>query len=267
MATFFALTFSWTWGLWAITALWPKGPSAVVTTLMLASAFGPSLAGLTTVAVFDGRAGVGRWLRRCLVWRLGLKWYAIATLAPLIAMAVALGLHAVLGGVVPASPATGPLWMSVLIVVQIMVLGGPLGEEFGWRGYALPALSQHIGWRWASLAIGVVWAIWHLPLFWMQGTAQAAMPLLPFLAGTVALSVVFARLAVNTRFSVLPAILLHGAINAGSWALPVTPQGGEVGPYLIVTGLLLITAIGFLLRPGPDLPPPSGPDPQQAALG
>ena len=196
-----------------------------------------------------------------------MKWYAIATLAPLIAMAVALGLHAALGGVVPASPATGPLWMSALIVVQIMVLGGPLGEEFGWRGYALPALSQHIGWRWASLAIGVVWAAWHLPLFWMPGTAQAALPLLPFLAGTVALSVVFARLAVNTRFSVLPAILLHGAINAGSWALPVTPQSGDDGPYLIVTGLLLITAIGFLLRPGPDLPPPSRPDPQQAALG
>lgn len=137
--------------------------------------------------------------------------------------------------------------------MQIMVLGGPLGEEFGWRGYALPALSQRLGWRGASLVLGVVWAVWHLPLFWMPGTAQAALPVLPFLAGTVALSVVFARLAVNTGFSVLPAILLHGAINAGSWVLPVTPQGGDLQPYLLVTGILLLTALGCMIKPGPAL--------------
>lgn len=222
LATFLALTFGWTWGLWAIIALLLEWASGVGTTLMLASAFGPSLAGLLTVVVFNGGPGLKHWLRRCFVWRLGWGWYAIAILVPLIAMALAVGLHAALGGIVPASLAAGHLWISVLIVAQILVLGGPLGEEFGWRGYAPPALSQRLGWRWASLALGVVWAVWHLPLFWMADTAQAALPLLPFLAGTVALSVVFARLAVNTRFSVLPAILLHGAINAGSWAIPVT---------------------------------------------
>jgi uncharacterized protein len=253
VATFLALTFGWTWGLWAITALWPKGPPVVLTALMLASAFGPSLAAFVTVAVFDRGPGLGRWLRRCLVWRLGLRWYAAAILLPLVAMTVALGLHAALGGDVQASPATGPLWTSALIVVQIILLGGPLGEEFGWRGYALPALSQRIGWRGASVAIGVVWAVWHLPLFWMPGTVQATLPMLPFLAGTVALSVVFARLAVNTRFSVLPAILMHGAINAGSWALPVTPMDGDLQPYLLVTGILVLTAIGCLVKPGPTV--------------
>ncbi len=250
LATFLALTFGWTWGLWAILALrgWPSG---VETTLMLASAFGPSLAGLVTVAVFDSGPGVKQWLRRCFSWRVGWVWYAIAALVPLIAMALALGLHAAFGGIVPASPAYEHLWISVLIVAQIFVLGGPLGEEFGWRGYALPALSQRLGWRWASLVIGVVWAVWHLPLFWMQGTAQAALPMLPFVAGTVALSVVFARLAVNTRFSVLPAILLHGAINAGSWAIPVTPQVGSQQPYYLVTGMLIAIAIAVFLKPGP----------------
>ena len=251
LATFLALTFGWTWGLWAILALrgWPSG---VETTLMLASAFGPSLAGLVTVEVFDGGFGVKQWFRRCFAWRVGWVWYVIAALVPLIAMALTLGLHAALGGIVPASPAYEHLWISVLIVAQILVLGGPMGEEFGWRGYALPALSQRLGWRWASLVIGVVWAVWHLPLFWMPGTAQAALPMLPFVAGTVALSVVFARLAVNTRFSVLPAILLHGAINAGSWAIPVTPQGGSQQPYYLVTGMLIAIAIAVFLKPGPQ---------------
>ena len=80
-------------------------------------------------------------------------------LAPLIAKALALGLHAALGGVVPASPAAGKLYVSLLIVAQILVLGGPTGEQFDWRGYALPALSQRIGWRGASLTFGAVRAI------------------------------------------------------------------------------------------------------------
>ncbi len=252
LAIFLLLTFGWTWGLWVIIMLLPGLQSAVKTTLMLASAFGPSLAGLVTVAVFDGVPGLKRWLLRCLFWRLGWGWFAIAALVPLFAMAIALGLHAALGGIVPASPAAGHLWLSVLIVVQIFVLGGPLGEEFGWRGYALPVLSRHIGWRGAGIALGVVWATWHLPLFWMTGTAQATLPMLPFLAGTIALSVLFARLAVNTRFSVLPAIWLHGAINAGSWAIPVTPQGGgEQQAYLIVTGIMLLAAFGCLVKSGP----------------
>jgi uncharacterized protein len=254
MVSFVGVTFGWTWGLWASLALVPAGWA---TTALLASAFGPSLAGIAIVAVFDGGVGLRGWWVRCLRWRLGWRWYALACLAPLAAMALALVLWAALGGSVPPSPASGHLWLAILVVVQITVLGGPMGEEFGWRGYALPALARRLGWRWASLIVGVVWAIWHLPLFWMPGMAQASLPVAPFLAGTIALSVIFARLSVNTDFSVLPAIMLHAAINAGSWAFPVTPQGGETGPYLIVMGLVFVIAIIVFLKPS-LFPPPEG---------
>jgi uncharacterized protein len=258
MLTFVALTFGWTWGLWALPALLPEGSAGWATAALLASAFGPSLAGIAVVALFDGRQGMGRWWRRCLRWRLGWRWYALACLAPLAAMALALALLAAAGGDLPPSPAAGHLWMSLVVVAQITVLGGPLGEEFGWRGYALPALARRLGWRWASLIVGVVWGVWHLPLFWMPGMAQASLPVVPFLGGTIALSVIFARLSVNTGFSVLPAIVLHAAINAGSWAIPVTPQGGETGPYLIVMGLVFVIAIIVFFKPG-LYPPPEGP--------
>jgi len=165
-------------------------------------------------------------------------------------MALALVLNAALGGVVPASPVTG-LLVAGLIVLQITILGGPLGEEFGWRGYARPVMAQRLGWRAASIALGAVWGLWHLPLFWMPGMAQANLPIGLFMAGSVGLSVVFARLAMNTGFSVLPAILLHAAINAGSWAIPVTPQGGDLRPYAIVTAFLLVVAVACLVRPRP----------------
>ncbi|MCB6180133.1 CPBP family intramembrane metalloprotease [Rhodobacter sp. Har01] len=248
--TFFALTFGWTWGLWAATALLLDPAARIKTLLLLASAFGPSLSGLATVLVFDGPAGLRTWLKRCLAWRLGWGWYATAALAPLAIMALALVLHAALGGVVPATPVTG-LLATALIVLQITILGGPLGEEFGWRGYALPVMAQRLGWRAASIALGAVWGLWHLPLFWMPGMAQATLPIGLFMAGSVGLSVVFARLAMNTWFSVLPAILLHAAINSGSWAIPVTPQGGDLRPYAIVTALLLAVAAACLVRPGP----------------
>lgn len=168
-------------------------------------------------------------------------------------MALALALHATLGGVVRPSPVTGIL-TTALILLQITVLGGPLGEELGWRGYALPVMAQGLGWRAASIVLGVVWGLWHLPLFWMPGMAQAYLPMGLFMAGSVGLSVVFARLAVNTGFSVLPAILMHSAINTGFWAIPVTPQGGDLRPYAIVTALLLSVAIACLVLPGPAIP-------------
>ena len=252
LLTFVVIAFGWTWGLLWVGATVTLQPPWIGTAIIIAAAFGPSLAGVTTVALFDGLAGVKHWSKRCLFWRVGWGWYAIAAFGPLGVMALALALYAGMGGAVPASPAVGNLWLSVLIFGQILVLGGPLGEEFGWRGYALPALTQHLGWRWASLIVGAVWALWHLPLFFIPGMAQANMPMALFMASSVALSVIFARLSVNTRFSVLPAIVLHWSVNAGSWAIPVTPKGGVMPPYYLVIGLLFVIAIIVFLKPGPD---------------
>ncbi|MFN3844234.1 MAG: CPBP family intramembrane glutamic endopeptidase [Paracoccaceae bacterium] len=246
--TFAALTFLWTWGLWAAVSL--IGPSAprLSGAVFLASAFGPGVAAFVTVLAFEGKAGFARGLNRCLRWRLGWGWYALA--APL-AMGTALGLHAALGGTIPPMPVQGPVLIIIAQFALITVFGGPLGEEFGWRGYALPALTDLLGWRWAAVLIGVVWGLWHLPLFWMPGTAQAELPMVLFLTSTVALSVVFARLSVKTKFSVLPAILLHGAINWSSLVLPIMPVGGDTRPYTIVMGLVMLLAVAVMLKPGP----------------
>jgi uncharacterized protein len=251
--TFVAITFGWTWSLLWVGATLKLQPAWIGTVVLTASAFGPSLAGMTTVALFDGPNGLTRWLKRCLFWRVGWGWYAIAAFVPLGMMALALALYSAMGGTVPPSPAAENLGLSVLIFGQILVLGGPVGEEFGWRGYALPVLTQRVGWRWASLTVGAIWALWHLPLFFIAGMAQANMPMALFMASSVALSVIFARLSVNTRFSVLPAIVLHWSVNAGSWAIPVTPQGNVMQPYYLVMGILFITATIVFLKPGPNL--------------
>ncbi len=249
--TFVALTFGWTWGLWAaVTLIGPSAPR-LSGALFLASAFGPGVAAFVTVLAFERKAGFAQWLSRCLRWRLGWGWYALALSAAPLVMGTALGLHAVLGGTTPLMLVQGPVLIIIAQFAAITVLGGPLGEEFGWRGYALPALTTLLGWRWAAVLIGVVWGLWHLPSFWMPGTAQAELLMGLFLASTIALSVVFARLSVNAQFSVLPAILLHGSVNWSALVLPVMPAGGDARPYMIVIGLVMLLAAVVMLKPGP----------------
>jgi membrane protease YdiL (CAAX protease family) len=255
LLTFVALTFGLSWGLaWTSTLV---EPAVLSEALYALCGFGPSFAAFITVLVWDGRAGLARWLGRCLTWRLRIGWYLMALLAPPLVMFAALGLHVALGGVVWPSSAVGYPDLIVPTFALILLIGGPFSEEFGWRGYALPVLAGRFGWRTASLIIGVVWGLWHAPLFVIPGAPQADMPPLLFLAGTVGMSVAFSRLAVNTGFSVLPAIVLHWSINAFAWAIPVMPQGGTLQPYVLVIGLLSLSAVIVFLKPGPPLPIPS----------
>jgi membrane protease YdiL (CAAX protease family) len=254
--TFVALTFGLSWGLAGIAALATPTAPVLGEALMTLCGFGPSLSAVLTVLLWDGRAGVVTWLRRCLIWRVNIGWYLLAFAGPPLAMLAALGLHVLLGGALPASPAWGHPGLTLTTFALVLVIGGPLSEEFGWRGNMLPVLAGRFGWRAARLIIGVVWGLWHAPLFFISGAPQALMPPPLFLAGTVGMSVAFARLAVNTGYSVLPAIVLHWSINAFAWAIPVTPQGGTLQPYVFVIGLLSLIAVIVLLKPGPKRPEP-----------
>ena len=253
---FFVLTFGWTWGLWGLSALIESPASSLGGALLVASAFGPSLAAAVVTLTFTGGTGLRRWLGYCLEWRVAWRWYALAFLAPPLIMLAALGIHAARGGAIPASPVAGHVLMAVAQFAVVAIAGGPLGEEFGWRGYALPALTARIGWRRASLIVGAAWSAWHVPLFFMAGTAQANLPIVLFLASTVGLSVVFARLSANTGFSVLPAILLHSGINWWSMVMPVMPKQGDAQAYSLVVCIVIAVALVAYLKPGPKAPPP-----------
>jgi membrane protease YdiL (CAAX protease family) len=249
--TFLALTFGATWSLWLAGAGLRLQSPRIFTALFLIAGFVPSLAALLTVWVYDGALGLRVWGQRCLAWRLNPGWYAAAFFGPLLAIVLALALDLALGGILGPSPAAGHVGLSLAQFGLVLVIGGPLGEEFGWRGYALPALTRRWGWRWASLSVGAVWGLWHLPLFYMSGTAQAQMPMALFMTSAVALAVVFARMSVNTGFSVLPALALHWAINAWPGLVPIIPANGNIRPYALVMGLLFLAAAALFLKPGP----------------
>lgn len=245
---FFGVTFAWSWTCWLVSvAIKPQSPP-LATTLMFVGSFGPSLAAVLMVANAGGRAGLRAWLGRCLQWRIGWRWLAFALLFPGVLTALAATLHVVLGGSIGPSPAAGHGLMTAANFFLVLLLGGPLGEEFGWRGYALPGLQDRMGWRMASLGLGLVWGVWHLPLFFIEGTSQAYIPLALFLLSVVAMSVLFAWLVNHTKGSVVVALLLHTAINFWPSIVPVLPTETSYRAYALVVAMLVLTAM-WLLAP------------------
>jgi hypothetical protein len=97
----------------------------------------------------------------------------------------------------------------------LVILSGTdgLGEELAWRGFALPRLLTRHNALVASLVLGTLWGLWHLPLVWTEGATMYQQPIWLFLADILAKSVLFTWVFLHTRGSVLLAVLLHGATN------------------------------------------------------
>lgn len=251
---YLALTFAWSWVCWALSPAIRTGLPWLATLLMFAGSFGPSLAAILVVGRTRGVEGLRAWLSRCLRWRIGWGWWAFALLMPLAVMLLAAGLHIALGGAIVTAPASRHLLMTVVNLPLVLLLGGPLGEEFGWRGYALPVLQGRLGWRAASLGLGLGWGAWHLPLFFIDGTAQAHIPLALFLLSVVAMSVVFAWLVNRTAGSVVAALLFHTAINFWPSVVPVLPAEGSYRAYAFAVAMLVLLALVALRTDAPPRP-------------
>lgn len=156
LLAFFALAFAWSWACWLL-SLVAKAQSAFLTgALFLLGGFGPGIAAVVMVGYSGGRAELRAWLVRCLRWRVGWIWIALAFFLPLAVTTLGAAAHIALGGTIPRSPACGHGAMAAANFFLVFLVGGPLGEEFGWRGYAMPAMHERYGWRVASLVLGVL---------------------------------------------------------------------------------------------------------------
>ncbi len=252
---FFTFAFAWSWVCWLLSAIVKPQWPLLAGVLFLVGGFGPSIAAIAVVSCVRGRNGLRGWLAHCLQWRVGWRWLALAFFLPLAVIALAAVAHVALGGTIAPSPALGHVLLAAVNFGLVLLLGGPLGEEFGWRGYALPALQEHHSWRVASLILGVVWGLWHLPLFYIADTVQSHIPFALFMVSTIALSILFAWLFNRTGGSVLSALVLHTAVNAWSWVIPimVMGHGGTLRPYELTVGLLVLIALGLLCDAEPHL--------------
>jgi len=215
LISFFVLAYaiSWTYVL-VFLVVWPLPDTIVTDTPEL---LGPVVAGFVMTAVVSGKAGVRQLLRRFVLWRVGTVWYLLALLGiPALYFA---SIVLVPGAIASfKAPALSMAIIYPVLFLVVMVLDGPLLEEPGWRGFALPRLQQ----RWGPLAgtviLGLLWATWHAPQYLTPTFSAANGGLNPtgvivFLVDVVAFSVIITWAFNHTRASLLMAVLLHTSIN------------------------------------------------------
>jgi membrane protease YdiL (CAAX protease family) len=259
---YFALAFILSWLFWVPAAVMShSGSSFPRGVLLFPGGFGPSISGV--VMLYRTRDETGRrdfWQRVFSFRRIGGAWYAFILLVfPLI---TALGLLAEMlaGRDVPFFPylaalAARPLlvssWLPV-IALQVALLG-PLSEELGWRGYALDALQARHSALVSSLVVGLLWSVWHVPLFFVRDAGSFyyewgfGTPLFwLFLLRLTALSVPITWVYNNNRRSILSAILLHFAYNfTFSFVSPVPETMHGSGTVLtLLMGIVIVVAWG-----------------------
>lgn len=234
LPAFFVLAFAISWCSWPLYAagLMPQFEFLPI---------GPLAAALMVIGLAEGRAGFRAWGRRLIRWRVGWVWYAVALfLPPLMALVTGFA-NMALGA--PAPGLAQVTWSGLLAVFAVRLvnpLDGPLGEEPGFRGYALPLLQA----RWAPLRsaalLGVVVALWHVPLVVFGQLSLIGLPT------TFAITFLFVWLFNRTGGSVLLTYLFHdaqGTFTVGSFGFSGAEAGRAELIYFAVVVLAVLTTV------------------------
>ena len=230
LLAFFLLTFLVTWSVWfAAAALAAPGNTGFFGgggPVFLLGVFAPALVALALTAQAEGRAGVTRLLARIGHWKVGARWYLVAiSYFAIIKLAAAL-VHRV---VTDEWPPFGDTPVAIVILGIAVSTWAQAGEEIGWRGYALPRLAQYVGLGGASLVLGFVWAVWHLPLFMLPDSGSTGQSFPVYLLQVMALSVALTFLYWKTGGSLLLVMLMHAAVNNTTGIVPAA-IGATIDP-------------------------------------
>ena len=251
MLSFFAIAYAITWTCFTIVAATDL-PAAVRGGLVLAGAFAPAMAALALTARREGGDAVRALVSRVVQWQVPVRWYAFA-------LFYAVAIKLTVAGIYRAATGGWPRFGSEPLyeIPFAIAFSTPFqaGEEIGWRGYALPRMAARLGLRRASLVLGAVWAVWHLPQFWIRQGDTYGQSFPFFAVEVVAMSVALAWLWAKTGGSLLLPMLLHAAVNNSKDIVPSAEPGAahvfglSHSPVAWLTAVVLwVCAAYFLAR-------------------
>src|SRR5215208_6162757 len=251
---FFVLAYAYSWAVWAPAVLLSRGSSEPQTSalLHLAGGLGPMASAFVVTALAGGYAGIRELLGRVVRWRVGVGWWIVAVVGPVILFFIAAAISWLLFGGWPELGEFGrseefaflgliPYW-----VANIIFFG--FGEEVGWRGFALPRFQT--GRRSALLAtliLSLIWAAWHIPLFsFVMGYKSMGLAgVLGWLFSIVTGSVLLAWIYNSTGGSVLIVAIFHGTLDMAI----NSPAGPEL--VNVMGALVTIWGLAVLAWGGP----------------
>ena len=242
LVTYFILTCAISWG-FVLMSIGPDGILGVkeisenlMPVVYMATLLGPSVAGVLLTGLMDGRAGFRELRSRLLTWRIGARWYAVALLtAPLLITATLLALSLTDPAFLPAIVTRDE---KVILLLMGIVMGLVVGffEELGWTGFAVPRLRQRHSVITTGIVVGLLWGVWHFPLF--LGNSLSAGALSPVLYLCVLLFSFLPAYRVlmvwvyDRTESLLVVILMHAPLAASQLILiPLTMSGVQIVTY------------------------------------
>jgi uncharacterized protein len=251
LAGFLAIAFGLSWLCWIPAALSEQGISVSwVRWLAYAGTLGPAVAGVAlTYLTKDAQGRDDYWARVADFSRIRIRWLLPILLLYPLATGLALLCDSAATGADPnlqtarrllAQPSLMPAFM-----VWILLLG-PLPEELGWRGYALDQLQRRRSALSSSVILGLIWAVWHLPLFFVKGSYHhnlgfGSLSFWSYCVTVVALSVLFTWIYNNNSRSILAAILFHFVLNLTGSVLYGSPVAEVARTILLAVAVGIVT--------------------------
>src|SRR5215217_1841399 len=232
--TFFVLTYAIGWGL---IPFWTF------------QAGSPFIAALIVIPLTQGVAGLKELGLRMIRWRVRWYWYVAAIGLPLAVLLLTVGLNVALGASAPSLVQYSSV-STILLVFAVRLVNpgdGALGEEPGWRGFALPGLQSTLSPLVSTLILGVLVTGWHVPLLFLEEGGLQPFIIVGFLLGTVAVTFWYTWLFNRTGGSVLMTLMSHAAqgtiIIGGFWSL-----GADFAQANLLNGVVLsVVAIGLVV--------------------
>lgn len=252
----FLLVLGLTWPFMIVDVLGSHGilPFRVPVILWLVMGYMPTLAAVIVTGLTQGKEGVRTLFKKFLIARVGVKWYLFA----IFGLAVTAIVTVILGnqfGATTNNPlikaeiaAAGPIAILLNATLMFLVRGILNGEEFAWRGVALPRLQTKYNALTSSLILSIPWILFHLPLFFTKGSTQENMSILCYAIQLAATSILFTWMYNNTKGSVLLAYILHASMN--TWTEFFTIDAGNAFQGWILTGVIVALAVVVLIFSG-----------------
>ncbi|MFC1802198.1 CPBP family intramembrane glutamic endopeptidase [Patescibacteria group bacterium] len=205
---FLLITFALTWACWLPGLLFSIYSFNILKSIyipfIIVGTFVPSTVGI----IFLKKSKQN--IKKRLNFKIGKWWIPIILIFPIGGLLAQLA-HTIINGSDFTSPSN-----IILLPIQflmILVLMGPLGEEFGWRGYLLPQIQKKYNAFISSIIVGLIWVFWHIPLFFIEGAPQSKLPFIQFSITLIISSILITWIQNNTKQNLWPALIIHTMIN------------------------------------------------------
>lgn len=221
MRVYLLSTFLWTWGFWGVVLLSGGSSKTIQLIFLVLGGFGPMTGAL--ISVKRKKGSLFSFLRDFFYWNIGFKT-VLAAVAILSVITIIPHYLPILwaGERLASSIKTG---LSIIPHFFIMIFFGGGQEEYGWRGYLMPILEKRYGIFRGNTILGLIWSVWHLPLWFIPGTSQSNMPFLGFTLLILGWSFIFSWLMRLSGYRPFTGLFIHGFANFISLVFPTS--GGE----------------------------------------